>query len=71
MKLHSDNVSELNRCLGYVYGYGDYKLARENYEELPLSQRVDVCGDCKECVVKCINGLNLTENIQSAKELFT
>ena len=64
------NVSELNRCLGYVYGYEDYKLARENYEELPPSQRVDVCGDCEECVVKCINGLNLTENIQRARELF-
>ncbi len=64
------NVSELNRCLGYVYGYEDYKLARENYEELPLSQRVDVCGDCKECVVKCINGLNLAENVQRARELF-
>jgi len=64
------NVSELNRCLGYVYGYDDYKLARENYEELPLSQRVNVCGDCEECVVKCINGLNLTENIRRARELF-
>ncbi|MFC1542183.1 aldo/keto reductase [Candidatus Latescibacterota bacterium] len=63
-------VSEINRCLGYVHGYGDMRLARENYSQLPHSTRVDVCGDCEECTVKCVNGLNLTENIRQAKALF-
>ena len=27
--------------------------------------------DCEECTVKCVNGLNLTENIQRARNLFT
>ena len=63
-------VNEINRCLNYVYGYGDLDLAWENYRTLPRSSRVDVCSDCDECVVKCINGLNLTENIKRAKELF-
>jgi len=63
-------ISELNRCLGYAYGYGDMRLAEENYQQIPRSSRVDVCKDCTECAVKCVNGLNLTETIQRAKELF-
>ena len=63
-------VSELNRCLGYAEGYGDVRLARENYRELPAGSRVDVCADCDECLVKCVNGLDLTENIRRAREMF-
>ena len=63
-------VSEINRCLGYLYGYNDYDLAWENYKELPESSHVYRCMDCTECAVKCINGLDLTENIKRAKELF-
>ncbi|MFC1528573.1 aldo/keto reductase [Candidatus Latescibacterota bacterium] len=64
------NVCDLNRCLGYAYGYGDMDLAHENYRALPRSNRVDICSDCDECAVKCVNGLNLTENIRKARELF-
>lgn len=64
------NICELNRCLGYAYGYGDMNLARENYNQLPSSCRVDVCNDCDECVVRCVNGLNLTRTVQRARELF-
>ena len=63
-------VNEINRCLGYAYGYGDIRLAHENYEDIPRSSRVDICSNCDECVVKCVNGLNLTENIKKASELF-
>ena len=63
-------INEINRCLGYAYGYGDIELARENYWNLPDSNRIDICADCTECAVKCVNGLNLTENIQRARELF-
>ncbi|MFC1528509.1 aldo/keto reductase [Candidatus Latescibacterota bacterium] len=63
-------VNEINRCINYAYGYGDIELAHENYNELSPSNRVDVCDNCDECVVKCVNGLNLTENIQRARKLF-
>jgi len=63
-------ISELNRCVGYAYGYGDIRLARENYEELPREWRVDVCGDCDECRVKCVHGLDLTRMVERAKALF-
>ena len=67
---HGVHVSEINRCLGYAHGYGDIRLARENYENLPLASRIDICSNCDECEVKCINGLNLTENIRHARNLF-
>ena len=63
-------ICDLNRCLAYAYGYGNLDLAWENYRELPRSSRVDMCSDCTECQVKCVNGLNLTETVQRAKELF-
>ncbi len=63
-------ICEINRCLGYAYGYGNIELAKENYLELSCSNRIDICTDCDECAVKCVNGLNLTENIKKARELF-
>ena len=64
------NVNNLNRCLSYAVGYGDIGLARENYDYLPDSSKVDVCDECDECVVRCANGLDLTETIRRARELF-
>ena len=46
------------------------RLAQENYRDLPGSNRIDNCADCVECIVKCVNELNLNENIQRARELF-
>ncbi|MFC1692946.1 aldo/keto reductase [Candidatus Latescibacterota bacterium] len=63
-------INEINRCINYAYGYKDPGLAYENYSELPSSNRVEMCADCDECIVKCVNGLNLTENIYRARELF-
>ena len=63
-------IKEINRCLGYAYGYRDLALAHENYQALPRSKRVDTCVDCSECAVQCVNGINLTENIQQARKLF-
>jgi len=56
--------------VNYADGYGDIALARENYHELPRSTRVDICGDCEECAVKCVNGLDLNDSVRRARELF-
>ena len=63
-------MNDINRCLAYANGYGNPGLAWENYRQLPESSRIEVCSDCDECLVKCIHGLDLTENIRRAKELF-
>jgi predicted aldo/keto reductase-like oxidoreductase len=63
-------LCDLNRCIGYADGYGDIDLALENYRELPQSSRVEVCNDCEECTVKCINGLDLNKSVRRARELF-
>lgn len=61
-------VNEVNRCLGYATGYDDIELARTNYVALPV--KLDQCGECSECTVTCINGLNLSERISHARTLF-
>lgn len=63
-------INDINRCLSYANSYSDINLAWENYLELPRSTHVDICADCDECAVKCVNGLNLTENIKQARSLF-
>jgi len=64
-------INEINRCMNYAFGYGNIALAKENYNNLPDSNRLNVCSDCDECLVECVNGLNLTENIRRARKLFT
>ncbi|MBN1290818.1 MAG: aldo/keto reductase [Candidatus Latescibacteria bacterium] len=63
-------VNNLNRCLSYANSYGSIELARENYAQLPRTSKIDICDDCDECVVRCINGLDLNETIRRARELF-
>jgi uncharacterized protein len=64
------DICDLNRCLGYAYGYGNLALARENYERLSLSSRVERCSNCDECLVKCANGIDLSDTVRRARELF-
>jgi predicted aldo/keto reductase-like oxidoreductase len=64
------DMGELNRCVNYATGYGNIRLARENYDRLPLSGRVDRCDSCESCKVKCVNGLNPNESIRKARALF-
>lgn len=63
------DVRTINRCLGYANGYGDIELARQNYSylaDVPLGK----CAECDECSVRCINNINISDNIKRAKELF-
>ncbi len=67
---HGVQVHEINRCLGYAYGYGDMQLARDNYYRLSSHARADACSNCDTCNVTCANGLNLDENLRRARLLF-
>jgi predicted aldo/keto reductase-like oxidoreductase len=64
-------VSNINRCLGYIYGYGNLELAYENYQHIPRSSRVDVCDNCEVCVVRCVQGINLDNSMKRARHFFT
>jgi hypothetical protein len=63
-------ICRLIRCVRYAYGYGDLELAHENYARLPVSSRVEACGGCDECQVRCEHGLNLTDTVRLARKLF-
>lgn len=63
-------VNDINRCLAYAHSYGNYDTAIENYINLPAKNTLAACENCSECQVKCINGLDIKNNLRIAKELF-
>jgi len=64
------DIPTVNRCLMYAEGYGDMGLARSTYEELPKAFSAAACGDCSECVVRCVHGLDVAERMHKAQQLF-
>ena len=48
----------------------DLALARSTYVELAPAMRASACGDCAECTARCVNGLNIAERMQRAREVF-
>lgn len=64
-------VSDLNRCVMYVDGYRDSDLAARAYREISSGNNARQCLECDECVVQCINGVNVARNMKRATELFT
>jgi len=63
-------LSDLNRCIAYANGYGDKRLAAENYSALPESSRIGQCSECDECTVICPNGIDTTRSVHEARSLF-
>jgi len=64
------DVRNIHQCMSYANGYGDTRLAWENYRELPATSRVDICSDCDECTVKCAHGIDLRKTIRDARNVF-
>lgn len=63
-------VSDMLRYLTYSEGYGEFALARENYQTMPARAQAVRCGDCSECAVQCPNGVQVKERLMRAQELF-
>jgi predicted aldo/keto reductase-like oxidoreductase len=63
-------VSDMIRHLSYADGYGQFQLGRENFKDLPADIQKVRCEDCDECVVKCPNGVRISERLSRAQELF-
>lgn len=63
-------VADVLRFLMYAEGYGQFPMARENFQALPEEVRNVRCGDCTDCPVKCVNGVQVRARLERAQELF-
>ncbi|MCW5977168.1 MAG: aldo/keto reductase [Bryobacteraceae bacterium] len=63
-------VSDILRHLSYAEGYGQFRLGRESFLELPESLRDVRCADCAECAIQCPNGVHIASRLARAQELF-
>ncbi|HPU97849.1 MAG TPA: aldo/keto reductase [Candidatus Hydrogenedentes bacterium] len=62
-------VSDVNRCLMYLRGYGDIVLARSAYAEIPAACSPDRCLECPGCQVRCVRGLPIADRMREARTL--
>ena len=63
-------VADTIRYLSYSDFYGQYALGRDHFQTLPEQVRAIRCADCRECVIKCPNGVHVQERLVRAQELF-
>jgi predicted aldo/keto reductase-like oxidoreductase len=63
-------VADVLRFLSYSQGYGQFQLAREHYLSLPSEIRNVRCESCTSCAVRCPNGVQVAQRLQTAQELF-
>jgi predicted aldo/keto reductase-like oxidoreductase len=63
-------VADVLRFLTYADGYGQFALGRERFLELTQEQVAVRCGDCAECTVKCPFGVQVSNRMARAQELF-
>jgi predicted aldo/keto reductase-like oxidoreductase len=63
-------VADVLRYLSYADGYGQFALAREEYAKLPRELANVRCRDCDHCTVNCPYGVQVSERLSRAQELF-
>jgi len=64
-------VADLLRYLTYADGYGEFALGREGFLRLPPEIRQVRCSQCPACTIRCPNGVQVSERLIRAQELFT
>jgi len=62
-------VSDILRYLSYAEGYGQFRLAREEYLQLPERTQRERCNLCPVCTVSCPNGVRVSERVSLAQEM--
>lgn len=60
------NIPDIMRFLMYADGYGELELGRDSYKSLPFNERASKCIECNNCVVTCVNKLNIKERMLRA-----
>jgi uncharacterized protein len=63
-------VADVLRYLSYAEGYGEFRLARENFLSLPREIRDVRCDTCTSCAINCPNGVRVAQRLRKAQELF-
>ena len=63
-------VADLLRYLTYADGYGQFTLGREKFLALPERIRAVRCGDCSDCAIQCPNGVQISERLSRAQQVF-
>ncbi len=63
-------VADLLRFYMYSENYGQYGLGLENFRQLPAHVRAVRCADCRECTVRCPNGVRIMERLARAQAIF-
>jgi len=62
-------ISDVMRFLMYAEGYGELQLGKDSYKSLSFHENASKCIDCGDCVVKCVNKLNIRERMVRANSL--
>jgi uncharacterized protein len=63
-------ASDMLRFLSYAEGYGEFRLARESFLELPNELQQVRCSLCPTCTIQCPNGVRVAERLHRAQEMF-
>ncbi len=63
-------VADTLRHLMYADGYGQFAMARQAWLDQPEDARSVRCADCRECSVRCPNGVHVQANLIRAQRLF-
>lgn len=63
-------VSDILRYLTYAEGYGQFALGREHFKQLPPDIAAVRCDLCPTCSVSCPNGVQVSQRLSLAQEVF-
>ena len=63
------NIPDIMRFLMYADGYGELELGKDSYKTLSISENASKCIDCEECVVECVNKLNVGQRMIRAHSI--
>lgn len=62
-------IPDMMRYVMYAEGYGQFGMAREQFQMLPAEVREVSCKDCSTCAVRCPNHVNVMARMSRAQEL--
>lgn len=60
-------IPDLMRAYMYVYGYRNLNAAQDLIFSMNLPAQV--CADCSQCSITCLNGFNISDRIRNVVHL--